>query len=201
MKKISVVDRTLLLVTGLLAATMIVTGVENLDLLPTTCYTIGFGVLLVACLLIIIMGFEILDSPLVIIVSSVVPTFLSAGLVGEHFPSRVGIYLAFVILGLLAIIFTRYATTNKAAVIVLAVVHGISGMIIFLLPIILSARGETGPGYALVGIGGGLIGIGGLLLAFLKTGRPIVSRNTILAVLPVLLVLMMAAFTAGFRLR
>ena len=85
--------------------------------------------------------------------------------------------------------------------IVLAVVHGISGMVIFLLPILLSLNGVTEVGFFLVGIGGALIGLGGLLLSFLKTGRPILSRETILTLLPWLFLLMTIAFVAGFNLR
>jgi len=43
-----------------------------------------------------------------------------------------------------------------------------------------------------------LIGIGGLLLAFLKVGKPLLSRATILRILPGLLLLMTAAFVLGF---
>jgi hypothetical protein len=48
-------------------------------------------------------------------------------------------------------------------------------------------------------LGGALIGIGGLLLSFLKAGKPILTRQTILSVLPSLLLLMTAAFVAGFK--
>jgi hypothetical protein len=46
-----------------------------------------------------------------------------------------------------------------------------------------------------------LIGIGGLFLSFLKTGQPILSSDTILSLLPKLLLLMTIAFVAGFALR
>jgi hypothetical protein len=55
------------------------------------------------------------------------------------------------------------------------------------------------PGFALVGLGGALIGLGGLLLSFLKAGRPILPRETILKVLPSLFMLMTACFVAGFK--
>ncbi|MBI5945679.1 MAG: hypothetical protein HY864_15065 [Chloroflexi bacterium] len=78
-------------------------------------------------------------------------------------------------------------------------VHGIAGLTIFLLPIILSVQGKTQPLFSLVGIGGALIGIGGLLLSFLKAGRPILSRETIFKILPILLLLMTICFVAGFK--
>jgi len=43
-----------------------------------------------------------------------------------------------------------------------------------------------------------LIGVGGLLLALLKVGKPLLSRATILKVLPGLLLAMTVAFVAGF---
>ncbi|MBI5838840.1 MAG: hypothetical protein HZB19_01940 [Chloroflexi bacterium] len=78
-------------------------------------------------------------------------------------------------------------------------VHGIAGMTIFLLPIIISIQGQTKPLFSLVGIGGALIGIGGLLLSFLKTGRPILSREIILRVFPGLLLLTTICFVVGFK--
>jgi hypothetical protein len=73
-------------------------------------------------------------------------------------------------------------------------------MTIFLLPIVLSMSGQATPGFALVGVGGALIGVGGLLLAFLKSGKPILSQKIILTVLPGLLLLMTISFVAGFKL-
>ncbi|MCC6601918.1 MAG: hypothetical protein IT327_01845 [Anaerolineae bacterium] len=80
----------------------------------------------------------------------------------------------------------------------LAFVHGIAGLIIFILPIVLGANQAVPWGFALVGVGGALIGLGGLLLSFLKAGRPVLPQETILIVLPGLLFLMTAAFVAGF---
>jgi len=198
MKKISVLDRILLLITGLLAAYQVAVGCDGLRTMPITSYTISFGVLLVAGLLMIILGFEVLDSPLVVIVSTVIPLSLSLGLVSERLVNFTIPYLVFVVIGFLAIVITRYAIPGKAATIVLAVVHGVAGMTIFLLPIILSLRGDAPGGFALVGVGGALIGVGGLLLSFLKGGKPILSRDTIMTVLPSLLLLMTVAFVAGF---
>lgn len=200
MKTMSAVDRVMLLITGLLAAYQIVVGVPDAPPLSTWLYTIAFGVLLVAGLLLLIMGFEILDSPLVVIVSTIIPLSLSWGLVAQHAPRFTGLYGIFIVVGFLAIVWTRLnASTPKIwATMVLAVVHGIAGLVIFLLPMILAMKGVMSGGFALVGVGGALIGLGGLLLAFLKAGKPILSQKMILTVLPGLLLLMTAAFVAGF---
>lgn len=199
--KISSLNRILLFFTGLLAAWQVAVGINGLDALPIAAYTIAFGVLLVAGLLLIILGFDVLNSPIVVIVSTLIPLSLSLGLVWEHLEAWRIPYLGFVTVGFLAILITRSAPMpRKSPTIVLALVHGIAGMTIFLLPTILSAQGITQPGFALVGFGGALIGIGGLLFSFLKAGKPILPKETILQVLPGLLFLMTAAFVAGFAL-
>ena len=198
--KISILDRILLLVTGLLAVYQIAFVIDDFSTLPLITYTIAFGVLLVAGLLIIILGFEVLDSPLVVIVSTIIPLTLSLGLVWQHLASFRVLYLVFVIIGFLAIVITRsFPMASKLPTIVLAFVHGVAGLTIFLLPIILSMQGQVNPLFSLVGIGGALIGVGGLLLSFLKVGKSILSRETILKVLPGLLLLMTLCFVIGFR--
>ena len=198
--KISIRDRILLLVTGLLAVYQIAFVIDDFSTLPLITYTIAFGVLLVAGLLIIILGFEVLDSPLVVIVSTIIPLTLSLGLVWQHLASFRVLYLVFVIIGFLAIVITRsFPMASKLPTIVLAFVHGVAGLTIFLLPIILSMQGQVNPLFSVVGIGGALIGVGGLLLSFLKVGKPILSRETILKVLPGLLLLMTLCFVIGFR--
>lgn len=197
--KMTSIDRILLLATGLLAAWQVAIGIDGLGTVPITAYTIAFGVLLVAGLLMIILGFEVLDSPIVVIVSTIIPLSLALGLVWQHQTSWRTPYLGFVLFGLAAVIVTRsFPMPGKLPTIVLATIHGIAGLTIFLLPTILAAQGVTRPAFALVGLGGALIGIGGLLLSFLKTGKPILPRETILKILPGLLLLMTAAFVAGF---
>lgn len=198
--KMSSLDRVLILLTGLLAAYQIVVGIDKMDSVPIIAYTVAFGVLLVAGLLLIILGFDALDAPVVVIVSTIIPLALATGLVYQHLASFRTLYLLFAIGGFAAVTFTRSTPMkNRLPVLTIAIVHGIAGMTIFLLPILTSIRGETHPLFALVGVGGALIGIGGLLLSFLKTGRPILSKEKILKVLPGLLLLMTICFVAGFK--
>jgi hypothetical protein len=186
------------LVTSLLAAYQVVMGIEGLEGMAVTNYTIGFGVLLIAALLILNMGFDVLDSPIVVIVSTLIPLSLSLGLVAEFVARYTLPYLVFVLVGFVAIIVSRYVAPGLIATVVLALFHGIAGMVIFLLPLILSLNGTAPLGFAWVGVGGGLIGAGGLPLSFLKAGSPILSRDTILSIFPALLLLTTAAFVAGF---
>ena len=198
--KMTSLDRLLLLLTGILAGYQVAVGINGLGKVPITAYTIGFGVLLVAGLLLIILGFDVLDSPIVVIVSTVIPLSISLGLVWEHLASYRSLYLIFAIVGFAAVTLTRsIPIQGKLPTLILALVHGIAGMTIFLLPSVLAANGTRHPAFALVGLGGALIGLGGLLLSFLKAGKPIVPRETILKILPGLLLLMTACFVAGFK--
>lgn len=198
--KLSSLDRILLLLTVLLASYQVSAGIDGFDTLPIIAYTIAFGVILVAALLIFILGMEVLDSPIVVIVSTIIPLSLAVGLAWQHLASWRTSYLVFAIIGFLAVTLTRsIPMPGKIPTIVLAVTHGIAGLTIFLLPIIISMQGQVKPLFSLVGIGGALIGLGGLLLSFLKTGRPILSRDTIMKLFPILLLLTTAFFVAGFK--
>lgn len=198
--KLSSLDRTLLLLTTVLASYQVAVGIDHLDTVPVIAFTIGFGVLLIAVLLMFILGFDVLDSPIVVIVSTVIPLALSLGLVWQYLASFRTPYLIFTIVSFLAVTLTRsIPMQNRLPVFVLAVTHGIAGMTIFLLPIVLSIQGNAPPLFSLIGVGGALIGVGGLLLSFLKTGKPILPRETILRLFPALLLLTTAFFVAGFK--
>ncbi len=152
----------------------------------------------IANLLVIILGLEILDSPLVVIGSTLVPLSLAFGLAAEYLPSVIIPFGIYAFTGFGVIVVTRFSRFKKPSVIVLSLVHGIAGITISFLPIVLAARGEVPAGFAFVGAGGMLIGLGGLMLSFLKAGRPIFSRDTVMVIFPGLLLLATAAFAAGF---
>jgi hypothetical protein len=191
-------DRILLLVTALLASYQVVKGIDGMNSMAIACYTIAFGVLIVASLLMIILGFEILDSPLLVIASTLIPLSLALGLVSQFLRDILIPYGIFIIVGFITIAVTRYTGPKKLAVIVLAIVHGVAGLTIFFLPFVLALRAAVTPGFTLVGIGGMLTGLGGLLLSFLKAGKPLLSREKILAIFPGLLLLATGSFVAGF---
>ena len=93
-----------------------------------------------------------------------------------------------------------FTPENKLTLFALVIVHGIAGLTIFLLPVILVFSGLVPSGFLLISVGGALISLGGLLLALLKAGKPLLSRETIFRLLPVLLLLMTAAIVVGFAL-
>lgn len=197
--KITPLDRIILFITCLLAAYQVAIGINGLGNVPTIAYTIAFGVLLVAGLLIIILGFEVLESPIVVIVSTIIPLSLSLGLIWEHVSAWQIPYLIFTITGFLAIVITRsFLIPGKLAIIVLAIIHGVAGMVVFLLPSILALQGTTELGFTLVGLGGALIGLGGLLFSFMRAGKPVMSQTSIYRILPGLLLSMTFFFVIGF---
>jgi hypothetical protein len=199
--KMSARNRILILITGLLSAYQIVFGIDHMEAGPICAYTVAFGVLFLAGLMLIILGFEVLESPIMVMAATLIPLSLAAGLVWQYLPVWRHGYLIFGGAGLAGVILSRsLPTPGWLTVLVLALVHGLAGLLITLLPPVLVMRGEALPGFALVGLGGVLIGLGGLLLAFLKGGRPILPRETILKTLPGLLLLMTAAFVGGFAL-
>ncbi|HND49899.1 MAG TPA: hypothetical protein PLQ75_12300 [Anaerolineales bacterium] len=198
--KLSSRDRTLLLLTTLLASYQVSAGIDGFTALPITAYTIAFGVILVAALLIFILGMEVLDMPIVVIVSTIIPLSLSVGLVWQHLASWRTSYLVFALIGFLAVTLTRsIQMQNKLPVVILAITHGVAGLTIFFLPIILAIQTQVPPLFALVGLGGGLIGIVGLLLSFQKTGLQIVSKENLMKFFPTFLLLTTALFVAGFK--
>lgn len=199
--KITILDRILLLFTSLLAAYQIAVGIDGFSTLPMIAYSTAFGVLLVAGLLFLILGFEVLGSPIVVIISTIIPLSLETGLIWQYLPSYRVMYLVFAIIGFFAIVVTRaLPIKNRFPLFILVIVHGVAGLTIFLLPIILVFSGLAPSGFLLISVGGALIGLGGLLLALLKAGKPLLSREIIFRVLPGLLLLMTAAFVTGFAL-
>jgi len=198
-EKLSLFDRILLFLTGFLAAYQIAIGIDHFSGIPLIAYTIGFGVLLLAGLLISILGFGVLDNPIVVIISSAIPLSLSMGLVWEYLIAFRTIYLVFILIGYLAILATRVLPIkNSLPLIVLAWFHGVAGLIIFILPEVLVITGQTGAIFSLVGVGGALIGVGGLLLVLLRTGKSFLPRQTIFRILPILLLFMTASFVLGY---
>jgi hypothetical protein len=198
MYRITLRDRLLLSATVLLSAFQITAGIEGRCPLAVWSYTIGFGILLVACLLVIILGFEGFENDTVVIISTAIPLSISLGLVADHFTRFSQLYMIFCLAGFSATAVTRKLSKGTYSALVLALTHGIAGLMIAFLPLVLTLQGQVPAGYALVGLGGGLIGLGGLMLASLRAGQPVLSSRTVYSLFPLLLALMTASFIGGF---
>ena len=193
----------ILLLTGLTAIYMLVHFYQRYQKekgLHDIYYMLGFGVLLVSGLLLIFFGWDILASPYVLTVATLIPLGISLGLMNQFQPKYKKAYSWFALVGLLAIAVTSIGGygLKKFAV---PIFHGVAGLIIFLLPLYKSVVAkDANKGFGMVGIGGALIGLGGIALAFLVSGSQFLffSADFVFAILAPLLLLMTLAFTFGF---
>ena len=158
---------------------------------------LGFTVLLVSGLLLIFLGWDILASPYVLTVASLIPLGISLGLANQYFPQWKKAYSWFALLGIIAIAVSAIADLETLKKISVPLFHGVAGLVIFLGPFFAK---DAPRGFWWVGIGGALIGIGGIALAFLTAGTQLLffSQEVVLQILAPLLLLMTLAFTLGF---
>lgn len=196
-------DRIALLATGLVAIYLLYRFYQDYRArkrIADISYMVGFGVLLVAGLLLIAFNYDALDNPLVVVVSYLIPAGISLGLVAQFYPQIGRWYLAWVILGLLLIGFTRTGEMEDFGRIVLPIFHSVAGLIIFFLPMLMVRQKRAPAGFLWVSVGGALIGLGGIALAFLKADRQLLffSEDVVFTILAPLLLLMVLAFTWGF---
>jgi len=160
-------------------------------------YLMGFAVLLVSGVLLIVLGLDILASPYVLTVASLIPLGISMGLAEEYFPAWKKYFKWFALIGFLAIALTSIAGIEIGRKISVPLFHGVAGLVIFLGPFL--AKGAP-KGFWWVGIGGVLIGLGGIALAFIANGAQLLffSPTFVMLILTPLLFLMAGAFTMGF---
>ena len=195
-------DRLVLLVTGLVAVYLIwrfYTRYSKQKGLHDVYYMLGFAVLFVSGVLLIFFGWDLLASPYVLTVASLIPLGISLGVMNQYFKEYKKPYAWFALLGILAIAITSIGgmSLKKLAV---PVFHGVAGLIIFLGPIFASLKGKSAREFWWVGVGGALIGLGGIALAFLTAGSQFLffSQSFVLTILAPLLLLMSLAFAWGF---
>lgn len=195
-------DRFILLLTGLIAIYLLWRFYSRYQAdkkLHDVYYMLGFAVLLVSGLLLIFLGWDILASPYVLTVASLIPLGLSMGVANQYFPEWKKAFAWFALVGLVAIAVTSIAgmSLKKLAV---PLFHGVAGLVIFLGPIIAEKNGKAPKGFFWAGIGGALIGVGGIALAFLTAGSQLLffSQQFVLLILAPLLFLMTLAFAWGF---
>jgi hypothetical protein len=197
------IDNLFLLVTGLLAAYLCWYFYQRYNLhkaLHNLYYLMGFAVLLVSGLLLIFLGLDILASPYVLTVASLIPLGISMGVAEEYYPDWKKAFKWFAVIGFLAIAVTSIAGLDTLKKIAVPLFHGVAGFVIFLGPFFAK---EAPKGFWWVGVGGLLIGLGGIALAFLSVGRQLLffSPALVAVILTPLLFLMTGAFTLGFARR
>lgn len=196
-------DNLFLLLTGLLAAYLCWYFYQRYTLhraLHNLYYLMGFAVLLISGLLLIFLGLDILSSPSVLTVATLIPLGISMGIAEEYFPRWKTYFKWFATLGFLAIAVTSFGGILTFKKIAVPLFHGGAGLVIFLGPFL--AKGAP-KGFFWAGIGGLLIGLGGIALAFISFDRQLLffSPAFVMAILTPLLFLMTGAFTLGFAKR
>lgn len=194
------IDNLFLLVTGLLAAYLcwyFYQGYRLHKALHNLYYLMGFAVLLISGLLLIFLGLDILASPYVLTVASLIPLGISMGVAEEYYPAWKKAFKWFAVVGFLAIAVTSIAGMDTLKKIAVPLFHGVAGLVIFLGPFF--AKGAP-KGFWWVGIGGLLIGLGGIALAFISIGRQLLffSPALVTVIITPLLLLMTGAYTLGF---
>jgi len=193
-------DIIFLLLTGGLAAYLCWYFYQRYNLnkaLHNIYYLMGFAVLLVSGLLLIFLGMDILASPYVLTVASLIPLGISMGLAEEYFPAWKKYFKWFAAVGFLAIAITSIGGMDTLKKVAVPLFHGVAGLVIFLGPFY--AKGAP-KGFFWVGIGGLLIGLGGIALAFISVGKQLLffSPEFVMLILTPLLFLMTGAFALGF---
>lgn len=196
-------DTAFLLLTGLIAAYLCWYFYRRYNLnkaLHNLYYLMGFAVLLVSGLLLIFLGLDILASPYVLTVASLIPLGISMGVAEEYYPSWKKTFKWFAVVGFLAIAITSIGGIEALKKIAVPLFHGVAGIVIFLGPFF--AKGAP-KGFWWVGIGGMLIGLGGIALAFISMEAQLLffSPSFVMLILTPLLFLMAGAFVLGFAKR
>lgn len=192
-------DQVVLLMTGLLAIYLLwrfYSRYAKSKKLYDIYYMMAFLVLLVSGLLLIFLGWDILASPYVLTVASLIPLGISLGLTNEYFPKWKKAYAWFALIGFLAIAFSG-VTGSSLRKVAVPIFHGVAGLVIFLGPFFVEGAPK---GFFWVGIGGALIGLGGIALSFISLGSQLLffSPAFVLTILAPLLLVMTLAYTWGF---
>ena len=196
-------DKVFLLLTGLIAAYLCWYFYQRYNLnkaLHNLYYLMGFAVLLVSGLLLIVLGLDILSSPYVLTVASLIPLGISMGVAEEYYPTWKKYFKWFAVIGFLAIAITSIGGMDTLKKIAVPLFHGVAGLVIFLGPFFAK---NAPKGFWWVGIGGMLIGLGGIALAFISIGKQLLffSPTFVMLILTPLLFLMTGAFALGFAKR
>jgi hypothetical protein len=208
----TIYDQIILLLTGLIAVYMIWFFIKRQKNPATTgplnIYGIvAFAVFLVAGLLLIFLGWEILGllgggsqkSLFVAVVAGLIPFSLATGLISKFYPKFEKPYLGLMILGVVLIALTKYAGLGTLGKIVYPLFHSIAGLTIFFIPILALKSGKAKTAFINVTIGGTLIGLGGIALGFLTVGKQLLffSGEFVLMILAPLLFLTALFFALG----
>lgn len=200
----TIFDRIILLLTGLVAIYMIWQLIKkpkgsDASSPSNVYYMISFLVLLVAGLLLVFFGWGALGNKLVSIVAGLIPFGLALGLVARFYPKSLKLYMVILTLGLILIAVTKFVDMGTAGKIIYPVFHAIAGFTIFFIPMFALKAGKVNSKFLFVTVGGTLIGLGGIALAFISLGKQLLffSPEFVLTILAPLLFLTTLSYAIG----
>ena len=196
----TLLDKILLLAAGLVAIYLLYRfwgRYSKSKALYDVYYMMGFAVLLISGLLLIFLGYDILASPYVLTVASLIPLGISMGIAEQYFPAWKKGFKWFALVGFAAIAITSIGGMDAIKKIAVPIFHGVAGLVIVLGPFLAK---KAPKGFRWVGIGGLLISLGGIALAFISAGSQLLffSPAFVMQILAGLLLLMALAFAWGF---
>jgi len=179
-----------------MAGYQIISGMDSYSNLTTTFYTISFGLLLLACLLLLLIGFEIMENDYVAVIAAIIPITLSLGLITDKFEYSL-FYTILISVGFIIAVLLRFFSSGIIASLSLGIIHFLSGSVVFFLPIFLFFSEKAGLQILMISLGGVIVGIGGMFLGLLKTGKSPLSKEKIVALFPIILLLTTTSFVIG----
>lgn len=162
-------------------------------------WAIAAIVFFLAGLLLALGGLAVLGAPYVPVVAAFIPALFADGALFVAFKKKTygTYYLAYVVIMIIVLAVTKAMNLAAIATPVLIAIHAPSGLIIFLLPLIMAFTKRASVSSSLVGLGGLLIGIGGVALATLGTSAPLLPAALVLGIIAPLLFLVALLFTLG----
>jgi hypothetical protein len=190
-------NRVILLLVAIVAGVQIVSGIEGLGTIPIAYYTFSYGIFLISAILMMLMGVDIIEHSAAALAASMLPLGFSMGLVGEFLLEYHLLYSSLISLLYAGLTIQKLRKQDKSALLFQILLHGFSGLVLFIMPLVLLYQGEVKPTFLGVSIGTGLIALGGMALGFLKSGKPLLSKDQIYTIFPVILLLAVVAFSIG----
>jgi len=190
-------NRIILLAVALVAGYEIVSGIEGLGTIPIAYYTVSYGIFLLSAILMVLIGVDIIEHDIAALAASLLPLGFSMGMVGEFMLEYHLLYSSLISLLYAGLTIQKLRKKDKTALVFQILLHGISGLVLFNLPIVLLIQGDVNPNFLGVSVGTGLVAIGGMALAFLKSGKPILTKDQIYTIFPGVLLMAVVAFSIG----
>ncbi len=194
---VGIVDAIFLLLTALVAIYLIY---RFFQYKPTgyLWYSLSFLILIVAGVLILFKGFDVLGVKWVRVVATLIPFSIAIGLMVQYYKNLATWWIIILLIGFILIALNVYEVIGGT--VWYPIFHAFAGLTIFFVPIFAVSQKKAPGALIWVTVGGALIGLGGIALAFLAAGKQFLffSADLVNAILTPLLFLMTLSYTWGF---